>query len=243
MRHGWRAAAPGHAGGLPIGCDDAACCVDGAKSASRPGPRRPARDSPDRCRPLLDSRRNAATHTGIADGQASAAVPPPAADSVDAPTPHALDGVVINSKGIGNDDPGDVHVAVSLDFPCPYCAKVEQANGPVLERLIAQGGVTVVYHPLAVLDRFSTNTLDATRTANAAATVAHGAGGRLLPFLSALFAHQPKENTPGLTDAPIVDAAREADGLFCRGRGDAATMKTRSSPCRIRSPEFSHVHR
>jgi len=159
---------------------------------------------------LLESRHNATTHPDIAYGQASSTVQPPAADSVDAPAPNALDGLIINAKGIGTDNPSDVHVAVYLDFQCPYCAEFEKANGPVLARLIEQGGVTVVYHPLAFLDRYSKNTLYSTRAANAAAVVAHGAGDRLLPFLSALYAHQPPENSPGLTDAQIVDAAREA---------------------------------
>lgn len=159
---------------------------------------------------VIDSRRNASTHTDIAYGQASAKVRPPAADAVEAPTADALDGLVINAKGIGTDIPSDVHVAVYFDFQCPYCAKLEQANGPVLARLVGQGGVTVVYHPLAFLDRYSKNTLYSTRAANAAAVVAHSASDRFLPFLSALFAHQPPENSPGLTDAQIADAASEA---------------------------------
>ena len=159
---------------------------------------------------LIGSHRNGLTHTSIAYGQAGTSVQAPAADSVTAPAPNAADGLIINNKGIGNDNPSDVHVTVYLDFQCPYCGKFEQANGPVLAKLIGQGGVTVVYHPLAFLDRFSKNTLYSTRAANAAAVVAHGAGDKLLPFLSALYAHQPGENTPGLTDAQIADAAREA---------------------------------
>jgi len=159
---------------------------------------------------LIQSHRNSAQYAQVAYGGSDSAVVAPEASSVTAPVANATDGIIVNNKGLGSDNPSDVHVAIYFDFQCPYCRKFEEANGAALSALIQQGGVTLVYHPLAFLDRFSANTLYSTRSANAAAVVAHTAGDKFLPFIAALYAHQPAENTPGRTDSQISDAAREA---------------------------------
>jgi len=103
-----------------------------------------------------------------------------------------------------------VTVTVYLDFMCPYCGRFDQVNGADLDGLVADGAAKVELHPLAFLDRLSNGTEYSSRTANAAATVADRAPDRLLGFTAALYAHQPAENSSGLTDAQIATLATGA---------------------------------
>ena len=96
---------------------------------------------------------------------------------------------------------------VYLDFMCPYCGHFEEINGPVLDSFSASGDLTVYYHPLAFLDRYSAGTNYSTRSANAAAVVADQSPEHFSAFFEAMFANQPEENTPGLTDEQIADIA------------------------------------
>jgi len=100
-----------------------------------------------------------------------------------------------------------VTVTIYLDYMCPYCGKFEQANGADLQQLVTDGAAKVELHPLAFLDRMSNGTEYSSRTANAAATVADRASDKLLDFTTTLYAHQPEENSPGLTDAQIAELA------------------------------------
>jgi protein-disulfide isomerase len=104
-----------------------------------------------------------------------------------------------------------VQLEVFLDYMCPFCGKFERANGADIERLIADGTVRLEVYPLSFLDRSSADTRYSTRAANAVVTVADRAPDRLLAFHAALFAHQPKEGGPGLSDDQIGDLARRAD--------------------------------
>jgi protein-disulfide isomerase len=116
-------------------------------------------------------------------------------------------GTTPEGDGIAVGD-GPVRVDAYEDFFCPYCRKFEQRSGPALDRLLADGRITLVYHPVAFLDRFSQGTRYATR-AVAAAGAAAAAGG-YVAFKDALFAQQPEEGTPGLTDDQFVALGREA---------------------------------
>jgi protein-disulfide isomerase len=113
--------------------------------------------------------------------------------------------------GIAVGDPGaPVTVEIYLDFMCPYCGRFERANGAELARLIGDRSVRLRLYPLSFLDRASRGTRYSTRTANAVATVADRAPDKVLGFSAALYAHQPAENSAGLTDAEIADLAVRA---------------------------------
>jgi protein-disulfide isomerase len=72
----------------------------------------------------------------------------------------------------------------------------------VLDSLVAQNRIRLVWHPLGG----GTNpTDDATRAANAAACAADA--GKLRPFADALFANQAPRGSPGLSDDQIMDIA------------------------------------
>ncbi|NHT18772.1 thioredoxin domain-containing protein [Cellulomonas sp. IC4_254] len=120
-------------------------------------------------------------------------------------------GIPVSATGVGGTvDDSTTRVDVYLDYMCPACGAFEEANGENLISLAADGSATVVYHPIAILNRFSNGTGYSTRAASAAALVADEAPDQFAAFNEQLFAGQPEENTSGLTNAEIADIAREA---------------------------------
>jgi protein-disulfide isomerase len=109
------------------------------------------------------------------------------------------------SVAVGRAD-APVTVVAYEDFQCPACKSFEDANGDQLARWVADGSVRVEYRPIAFLDRASTDDYS-TRALNAAATVLDLAPGGFRQFHDALFAEQPAEGGPGLTDARLLELA------------------------------------
>ena len=103
---------------------------------------------------------------------------------------------------------GPVTVTVYFDYLCPACGAFEEANGDALDRMLQDGDVTVELRPMAFLDRLSAGTAYSTRTANALATVVDADPDSAWAFHRALYAEQPPEGGPGLTDEEIADLAR-----------------------------------
>jgi len=103
---------------------------------------------------------------------------------------------------------GPVRVDAFIDFMCPFCRRFELAAGPALEGLVADGRISLVYHPMNFLDQASTTNYS-TRAAAASGCAADQ--GRFLDYAHALFLDQPAEGGPGLTDAELVGIGREAE--------------------------------
>lgn len=114
-------------------------------------------------------------------------------------TPEA-DGIVVGT--------GPVRVDAYIDFLCPYCRLFEQNSGPALDRLVADGRIALVYHPVGFLDRLSAGTRYSTRAAAASGAAADA--GSFAAFKDALFAQQPEEGGPGLSDEQLVELAAAA---------------------------------
>ncbi|WP_062071434.1 DsbA family protein [Demequina sediminicola] len=139
-------------------------------------------------------------------------------------------GIVVGASGVVNEDlpEGDVvRLDVYLDFMCPFCNLFEQTNEEDIAAMREAGEIELYYHPISILDRFSSGTQYSTRAANAAATVADLAPEQFLDFSAALYANQPDEGTTGLSDEQIeliaIDAgvpedvaAQFADGNFTK---------------------------
>jgi len=104
--------------------------------------------------------------------------------------------------GVGT---GPVTVDVYEDFMCPVCGQFEQTSGATLTQLAADGKVTVVYHPIAILDRYSSTEYS---TRSAAASAAAAQGGKFVEFHKALFANQPPENSAGLSNERLIEIGR-----------------------------------
>lgn len=120
-------------------------------------------------------------------------------------------GIPVGAEGVGGTvDDSVARVDVYLDYMCPACGAFEEANGDNLISLATEGSATVVYHPIAILNRFSNGTGYSTRAASASALVADEAPDQFAAFNEQLFAGQPEEGTDGLTNSEIADIARDA---------------------------------
>ncbi len=110
----------------------------------------------------------------------------------------------------GTESEGAVEVGVYLDYMCPICGQFEETNGETLDQLRESGEVTVVLHPVSILDRVAQSQQFSTRAASAAAWVADQAPESLNAFNTAMFDNQPAEGSGTLTDAQIADIAEQA---------------------------------
>jgi protein-disulfide isomerase len=118
--------------------------------------------------------------------------------------------------------PGTLDIQLYVDYFCPVCHDFDATNGDYITSLMDNGDTTVEIHPIAILDRFSQGTKYSTRVTGAAACVANFAPNSYYDFHNLLFANQPAENTPGLTDEQLIDLARQAgaDVADCIGDQD-----------------------
>ncbi len=109
-----------------------------------------------------------------------------------------------------------VVVEVYEDYLCPVCRAFEEQNAATLAELVDSGAAAVEYHPVAILDRASTDRYS-TRALNAAAVVADAAGPEaFVDFSGLLFAAQPEEGGPGLSDDRLVALAEQAGATGTR---------------------------
>ncbi|MEU6366669.1 thioredoxin domain-containing protein [Streptomyces sp. NPDC046931] len=95
------------------------------------------------------------------------------------------DGIVVGS--------GPVQVDAFIDFLCPFCRQFEEKSGPILDELVADEAISLVYHPMGFLDNLSTTRYSS--RASAASGCASD-GGRFMEYLYALFANQPPRAGP-----------------------------------------------
>ncbi|HEY2672718.1 MAG TPA: thioredoxin domain-containing protein [Rugosimonospora sp.] len=103
-------------------------------------------------------------------------------------------GIVISS--------GKIRVDVYVDFNCQRCKDFESTAGNAIDQLLAARTVALTYHPIAILDQSSNPPGYSTQAAAASACAADG--GKFLDYVKALFALQPAENGPGLSDDQLV---------------------------------------
>jgi protein-disulfide isomerase len=118
---------------------------------------------------------------------------------------------------------GPVKVDIYEDFMCPACAQFESQAAATLDQLVTDKKVTVQYHPIAILDRFSNGTEYSTRSAAAAG--AAGAAGKFREYHRVLFANQPAEGSDGLDDAKLIELGRSA-GITDASFADAINDRT-----------------
>lgn len=105
---------------------------------------------------------------------------------------------------------GTVRIQLFEDLGCPVCQAFEQTNGAQIEQLVKSGAAQVQYFPVAILDRNFTDRYS-TRAANAAAAVASYSPNTFQAFLTRMYATdvQPKEGGAGLSDARLVQIAKQ----------------------------------
>jgi protein-disulfide isomerase len=96
---------------------------------------------------------------------------------------------------------GPVQVDAYIDFLCPFCRMFEERSGPALDHLLDIGAISLVYHPLGFLDRLSTTRYS---TRASAASGCASDFGRFRAYKDALFANQPPEGGPGLSQEQLI---------------------------------------
>ncbi|HEU4422699.1 MAG TPA: thioredoxin domain-containing protein [Pilimelia sp.] len=109
-------------------------------------------------------------------------------------------GAVDNDSGIAVGS-GPVKVDVYLDFLCPACKRFETEAGTTLDKLVSDGKATIVYHPVAFLDRLSTTEYS---TRSGAASGCAAEGGKFAEYAAALYDRQPPEGGPGLSNDELI---------------------------------------
>jgi protein-disulfide isomerase len=117
---------------------------------------------------------------------------------------------------------GPVTVDIYLDFMCPHCRQFEGDAAATLDKLARDGKATIVYHPVAFLDRAS-STKYSTRAAAASACAADT--GHFTDYVRALYDNQPSEGSAGLTDQRLIDLAGKA-GIATGPFGDCVRAGT-----------------
>jgi protein-disulfide isomerase len=106
-------------------------------------------------------------------------------------------GILLGSGALGVD--------VYIDFQCPFCKRFEALAAGMLGRLLRDGAIGLVYHPVAFLDRLSTTSYSS--RASAASGCASDSR-RFAAYKDALFANQPPEGGPGLSDHELIQVGR-----------------------------------
>jgi protein-disulfide isomerase len=125
-----------------------------------------------------------------------------------------------------------VTIVAYEDFQCPACKNFEDANAAQLADWLAKGQVKVEYHPIAFLDRASTDDYS-TRALNAAATVLDLAPAGYARFHEALYAEQPAEGGPGLSDDRLVQLAVAAGAPEAQARADIEGLRFESWTAKV----------
>ena len=130
---------------------------------------------------------------------------------------------------------GPVVVDLYEDFMCPICNEFEKQSGATVKSLVAANKVTVRYHPVSILDRYSSGTEYSTRAAGAAAAAAEG--GKFIEYHDVLYANQPEENSTGLDNAKLIELGTSV-GLTS-AFADAVNNKTYSGWAKKATDSFS----
>jgi protein-disulfide isomerase len=123
---------------------------------------------------------------------------PAAPPRVPAHTTPEGDGVLVST--------GPVRVDAYIDFQCPFCRVFELSSGPALRAMAAEGVINLVFHPMDFLDEASTNHYSS-RAASASGCASDA--DRFSEYAEVLFANQPPEGGPGLTDDQLVELGVE----------------------------------
>lgn len=118
------------------------------------------------------------------------------------PASYAMPAGATDNGGISVAGEGPVTVEVYLDFLCPACKAFETNATPALDQMVAEKKIRLVWHTLGFLDRASSPAGYSTRAASSAGCASDA--GKLKAYGEALFAHQPPEGGPGLSDDELI---------------------------------------
>jgi protein-disulfide isomerase len=156
------------------------------------------------------NRANEAANSNVTYGQGAENVIAPALADVTSPAPaNDKGGIPVSSDGVGKVGDGDVDLTIYFDYMCPYCGQFDATNAEDLDAMLEEGGVTITYHPVSILDHLSAGSSYSTRAVNATAIVADKSPEHFTDFVTALYKDQPAEGTSGRSDAEIAQIAED----------------------------------
>ncbi len=128
------------------------------------------------------------------------------------------------AAGVVNEETGGVSLGDGpnvieeyVDFMCPFCGDYWAGYSDYVSEKVKSGDVTLVIHPISILDNASMGTKYSTRAASAAYCVAETNPDAFYAYVDRLFEKQPAESTEGLTNDQLVEYASQV------GAGDAAS--------------------
>ncbi|HZE41891.1 MAG TPA: thioredoxin domain-containing protein [Stackebrandtia sp.] len=113
---------------------------------------------------------------------------------------------------------GKVKLELYEDYMCPVCGQFMkgdpqnqvQGSEDIITKAAEEGWIDLTYHPLGLLDEHSTTDYSS-RSASAAVCAADEGQDKFLAYTKTLYANQPEENGPGLTDGKLVSLGKTDD--------------------------------
>ena len=162
---------------------------------------------------VIVSQRSAteAANSDVVYGQDAENVIAPTLADVTSPAPaDDKGGIPVSGSaadGVGTVGEGDVDLSVYFDYMCPYCGDFDTMNSADIEAMLEEGGVTITYYPVSILDRLAAGSSYSTRAVNATAIVADKSPEHFTAFVTAMYRDQPEENTTGRSDTEIAEIA------------------------------------
>jgi protein-disulfide isomerase len=143
-----------------------------------------------------------------------------------------------NASGVAfSDGTGPVTVEEYVDFLCPNCKNFHDEASDELRRLVEDGTITLVTHPVAILDRLSSNQYS---TRSAAASACAADEGRFAEYTDVLFTNQPAEGGPGPDNEQLIGFGNQVglgepfaqcvrDGRYTGWVGDVTEAMSRAN--------------
>lgn len=131
--------------------------------------------------------------------------------------PVLNDALPTGAKGVPTEydyTDGVAHIVVYEDYLCPGCKAFNDANSKQLQELVEAGAATLEIRPIGMLWAQSAGTEYSRRAGAAAACVANYSPAQFWAFNEALYANQPAEGTPGLTDEELKKLAKSTGTDF-----------------------------
>lgn len=107
-------------------------------------------------------------------------------------------------------DSAPVTMDLYADMQCPACKQFEKTFSSIIDKEGAAGSVKVAFHPIAILDRYSSGSKYSTRGANAVVCVAEDNVETMRKYVTTLYDNQPAENGSGLPDKKLISLAESA---------------------------------
>ncbi len=103
-----------------------------------------------------------------------------------------------------------IAIDVYVDYMSPEAGTIETSLAPSMYELVADGVVTLAYHPVSLLSGESNGTQYSTRAAGAVLCVVTESPEAFRDVNSELLTNQPAEASDGFTDAELAEKAADA---------------------------------